>query len=66
MTSLSSLLAIALHAWKRWRVMAADYKAFAQLDEPSFRDLGIGRSEIHTFRVDAQAIRSSTRPRVAK
>jgi uncharacterized protein YjiS (DUF1127 family) len=66
MTTLSPLLAIVLHSWKRWRVMAADREAFAPLDESSFRDLGIGRSEIHSFPVDAQAIQSSTRRRVAK
>lgn len=66
MSTFYNLPAIALHAWKRWRTMAADSEAFARLDEASFRDLGIGRSEIHSFRVDADSIRNATGRRVAK
>ncbi|WP_077003424.1 DUF1127 domain-containing protein [Variovorax sp. KK3] len=53
-------------SWKRWRVMVADRRAFAQLDESSLRDLGISRSDIHSFRVDAQAVRPTTRRQLAK
>ncbi len=70
MSTLYCLMLMAWRAgqrsWKRWRVSIADRNAFLQLDESSLRDLGISRSEIHSFRVDAEAMSSSTRRRLAK